>query len=175
MASHHSNAIRLTGAINDDYVTVTDGAEPGLALIERIQIQLVAQKSKAFPYYQQIGGMVAYRLVDVAQGTTVPAFSANPLSVDWDEANVIDWQLVNAGSVHQWFGSDGSNAETYDVSLPLGGIYDVAHHVPSGYNCYLQVAYWDGSGPGAAGSGQSMSLYGGLRVWARHNIAEPGA
>jgi hypothetical protein len=28
MASHHSNAIRLTGAINDDYVTVSDGPEP---------------------------------------------------------------------------------------------------------------------------------------------------
>lgn len=174
MASHHSNAIRLTGAINDDYVTVSDGPEPARALIERVQIQLYCTKSKAFPYYEQIGGMVAYRLIDVAQGVPAPSFSANPLAVAWDEANVLDWQLVNPGSVHQWFGSDGSNAETYDASPNLGGVYDVGHYVPDGYNCYLQVAYWDGSGPGEAGSGQSMSIYGGMRMWARHNIAPRG-
>jgi hypothetical protein len=168
MASHYTQTYMIGNAwTHDDYVTVPTVSQPANALVERIQFQTVVQiEPESFPAFPAMGMYVGYRLIDAFTEDPAPAFSVRPTNgADFDEANMIDWVLVPFYPSGYWV-SDGSGV-SYQVSQPITGVYDVAHHVPAGHQAHVQVAIWDGT---TSGTAYGIAAQGGVRLWVRHNV-----
>lgn len=170
MASHSSQTIEIANSwAADAWATFGALIEPENALIERIQVATaITWEPAADPQFPNLAAHVAIRLVDVINGGNDPAFSANPLSTDWDEGNVIDWYQADFITDGYW--DDGGQAlyVWYGHSPVVTRTYDVAHHVPAGYGASLQVAIWNGAvSPNVA---NNISCSASARMWTRHNI-----
>lgn len=166
MASHVTYHVNVLNTA-DDYANVQNLDQPEHALIERVQIQAWAAKAQDATYQLPLDVLVAWRLQDYITGGEPGAFSANPFGALWDEANVIDWvSLHPIAFADGVFG--GSSQQSYWVTSGHSGVYDVAHYVPTGSHCMLQVAVWNGD---VVGGQPFVQAHFSARMWARHNIA----
>lgn len=166
MASHVTYHVNIIDTA-DDYANVQNLDQPEHALIERVQIQAHVYKAQGATYQLPLDVLVAWRLNDYISGGLPGAFSANPFGTTWDEANVIDWV-----SLHPIAFADGvfssTGQESFWVTNSHSGTYDVAHYVPTGSRCMLQVAVWNGD---VLGEQPNVDAHFSARMWARHNIA----